>query len=281
MVLPLLLIMAVFTLYPYGYALWTSVRQVSPLLPPKFVGLENYVDVVTGSYFVGSVRNTLVFALLSVPATVLLGLVSALLLNQSFRGNALLRGVILLPWAIPTVVSGVIWKGVFADTWGALNAVLYTLGLISDYLRWLTTPRLAMFTVILAQVWTQFPMAAVLLLASMQSISDELYDAASIDGAGIWQRFRYVTLPAILPMLVIVTIYECLMALTAFDITYGLTGGGPGTATTFISYYTWAETFRMLSFGRGAALAVIIAVAALALILLLLRAMPDDALVEE
>jgi multiple sugar transport system permease protein len=133
----------------------------------------------------------------------------------------------------------------------------------------------------LAQVWTQFPMAAVLLLASMQAIPDELYDAAAIDGAGLGQRFHYVTLPAIRPMLIIVTIYECLMALTAFDITYGLTGGGPGTATTFISYYTWSETFRMLSFGRGAALAVIIAVAALALILLLLRAMPGDALVEE
>ena len=159
--------------------------------------------------------------------------------------------------------------------------MLYAGGLIDNYLRWLTTPGLAMFTVVVAQVWTQFPMAAILLLASMQSISNELYDSAAIDGAGKWGRFRYVTFPAILPMLLIVLIYECLVSLTAFDITYGLTGGGPGTATTFISYYTWAETFRMLSFGTGAALAVIIALAALGLIMLLLRAMPADALVEE
>lgn len=281
MVLPIVVIMAIFTLYPYAYSLWTSVRQVSPLLPPKFVGFDNYVNVLTGSYFAGTVRNTLVFALFSVPLTVAFGLAAALLLNQEFRGNTVLRAIVLLPWAIPTVISGVIWKGVFADTWGALNAVLYALGLIEDYLRWLTTPGLAMFTVVVAQVWTQFPMAAILLLASMQSIPNELYDSAAIDGAGRWGRFRWVTFPAILPMLIIVTIYECLVSLTAFDITYGLTGGGPGTATTFISYYTWAETFRMLSFGTGAALAVIIALAALGLILLLLRAMPADALVEE
>ena len=117
MVLPIVAIMAVFTLYPYGYSLWTSVRQVSPLLPPKFVGLDNYINVLTGSYFAGTVRNTLVFALLSVPLTVGLGLAAALLLNQEFRGNTFLRAIVLLPWAIPTVISGVIWKGVFADTW--------------------------------------------------------------------------------------------------------------------------------------------------------------------
>jgi ABC-type sugar transport system permease subunit len=281
MVAPTLLLVAIFTLYPYLYALRGSFMTLSPLLPPKFVGLLNYQQIVTSSYFIGTLKNTLIFSVIAVPTIVVLGIAVASLLDQKFSGDIALRAVLLLPWAIPTSISGVIWKGVFADSWGALNASLYKLGIISNYIEWLTTPGLAMLTVVLAQIWTQFPMAAVLTLAAMQAISDELYEAASIDGASVWQRFRYITLPGIRPMLVVVTLYEILVALTAFDITYGLTGGGPGTATTLISYFTWAETFKMLNFGRGAALSVVIALFSIVLILALLRAMPKDALIEE
>jgi multiple sugar transport system permease protein len=281
MIAPTLFIVALFTLYPYAYALWGSLRTLSPILPPKFVGLANYVQVIGSSYFIGTVKNTFIFSLVAVPGIVILGIAVATLVNQKFPGDIVLRGMLLLPWAIPTTISGVIWKGVFADSWGALNATLYNLGIISNYIEWLTTPRMAMGTVILTQVWTQFPMAAVLTLAAMQGISEELYEAAAIDGANAWQRFRYVTLPGIRAMLVIVTLYEILVALTAFDITYGLTGGGPGTATTLISYFTWAESFKMLNFGRGSALAVLIALTSIVLIFALLRAMPKGALVEE
>jgi ABC-type sugar transport system permease subunit len=281
MIMPTAILVGLFTFYPYFHAIWGSFQTLSPILPPKFVGLLNYSQVITSSYFAGTVRNTLVFAVIAVPIIVALGTAVASLINQKFRGGIALRAILLLPWAIPTAMSGVIWKGVFADSWGALNAVLYSLGIIPDYVEWLTTPTLAMLTVIIAHVWTQFPMAAVLILAAMQAISEELYDAAAIDGAGVWQRFRYVTIPNIKAMLIVVALYEILVALTAFDITYGLTGGGPGTATTLISYFTWAETFRMLNFGRGAALSVIIALVSIILILGLLRAMPKDALVEE
>ena len=281
MIMPTAILVGLFTFYPYFYAIWGSFQTLSPILPSKFVGLLNYSQVITSRYFAGTVRNTLVFAVFAVPIIVALGTAVASLINQKFRGGIALRAILLLPWAIPTAISGVIWKGVFADSWGALNAVLYSLGIIPDYVEWLTTPTLAMLTVIIAHVWTQFPMAAILILAAMQAISEELYDAAAIDGAGVWQRFRYVTIPNIKAMLIVVALYEILVALTAFDITYGLTGGGPGTATTLISYFTWAETFRMLNFGRGAALSVIIALVSIILILGLLRAMPKDALVEE
>jgi multiple sugar transport system permease protein len=281
MVAPTILLVGLFTVYPYIYALWGSLQTLSPILPAKFVGLLNYKQVITSSYFVGTVKNTFIFSLVAVPAIVVLGVAVASLVNQKFLGDIALRGILLLPWAIPTAISGVIWKGVFADSWGALNAGLYGSGVISNYIEWLTTPNLAMLTVIIAHVWTQFPMAAVLTLAAMQAIPDELYEAAAIDGAGTWQRFRYVTLPGIQAMLVVVSLYEILVALTAFDITYGLTGGGPGTATTLISYFTWAESFKMLNFGRGAALAVLIALVSIVLIFGLLRAMPKDALVEE
>ena len=281
MVAPTLLLVGIFTIYPYLYALRGSLMTLSPLLPPKFVGLLNYQQILSSSYFLGTVKNTFIFSLMAVPTIVILGVAVASLIDQKFPGDIVLRSVLLLPWAIPTTISGVIWKGVFADSWGALNASLYNLGIISDYINWLTTPGLAMLTVVTAQVWTQFPMAAVLTLAAMQAIPDELYESASIDGADVWQRFRYITLPGIQAMLVVVALYEILVALTAFDITYGLTGGGPGTATTLISYFTWAETFKMLNFGRGAALAVVIAIVSVIFIMGLLRAMPKDALIEE
>ncbi len=277
MVAPLLLVMAVFTLYPYGYALWISLQKMSPILPPAFVGLKNYEKVITSTYFFDSIRNTLVFTGLSVPIIVLLGVLSSSLLNQRFFGDFVLKAAILLPWTIPAAISGVIWKGVFSDSWGALNGVLYSLGVISRYIQWLTTPQLATMAVATAHIWMQFPMATVLTLAAMQAIPNELYEAAAIDGAGVLQRFFYITLPGVKVMLIIVVLYELLMGLTTFDLTYGLTGGGPGTSTMFISYFIWSEFFKMLSYGRGAALAVILALVSVVIILIILQLIPRDA----
>lgn len=276
-----LIVVGLFTLYPYAYALWASFQNLSPILPLSFAGVDNYVRVATSSYFAGSVRNTLIFTFASVPLILVLGVAVASLFTQRFWGDVLLKALILLPWAIPAAVSGVIWKSMFNDSWGPANAVPYVLGLIPKYINWLTTAPLAMSVVILAQVWTQFPMATVLVLASMQAIPQELYDAAAIDGAGIWKRFTTVTFPGIKAILVIVALYEILMGLTSFDLIYGLTGGGPGTATTVISYFGWSETFKMLSFGRGAALSVILALTSLVLIFAILRLLPKDAFLEE
>jgi multiple sugar transport system permease protein len=135
--------------------------------------------------------------------------------------------------------------------------------------------------VVIVFVWAQLPLATIFLLASLQAIPGELYDAAATDGAGALARFRSVTLPGIRAMLVIVALFEALMAITTFDIVYSLTQGGPGTATTLLSYFTWAESFRKLDFGAGAALAIIIALASLVVIVVLMRAMPKGALVDE
>ena len=276
MIAPALLLIVFLSLYPYLYALWSSFRIVSPLLPPKFAGLKNYRAVITSIYFIRAVRNTLIFTSISVPITVALGLIAASLLNRRFFGDVVLKALILLPWAIPPAISGVIWRGIFADSWGALNASLYMLGIIPKYIKWLTTPGLAMLTVMIAHIWTQFPMATVLTLAAMQAIPEELYEAAAIDGAGPYQRFLHVTLPNIKAMLAIVTLYEILVSLTAFDITYALTGGGPGTSTTLISYFIWSETFKMLNFGNGAALAILLALTSLLFILGILRLVPAE-----
>jgi len=279
MIAPAVLLVAAFTLYPYIYALWSSIRVVSPLLPPAFAGLKNYKAVITSIYFLRAVKRTLIFTAASVPITVLLGLLTASLLNRPFFGDVALKALVLLPWAIPISISGVVWRGFFNDGWGALNALLYMAGIIPKYIGWLTTPSLATLVVITVQVWTQFPFATVLILAAMQAIPEELYEAAAIDGAGLLQRFSHITLPSIRAMLVIVIIFETLMGLTTFDLTYALTGGGPGTATTLISYFTWAESFKMLNFGNGSALAVILAVVSLVMILAILQFIPKGALV--
>lgn len=276
-----LLIVALFTLYPVGYALVGSLYTLSPILPRAFAGLTNYRLIFGSPYFGFALRTTVSFALATVPATVLLGLLVAVLLNRPFRGATLVKVAILLPWAIPAATGGVMWKGVFADSWGALNAVLLELGVIRDYVAWLTTPRLAFLATAIAAVWTQFPLATVLLLAAMQAIPDELYEAAALDGAGGLRVFAAVTLPHIQAMLVVVALFEILLALTAFDLIFALTGGGPGTATTVLSYFIWAESFKMLSFGTGLALATIIAGLSVILIVALLRLMPRDALLGE
>ena len=279
MIAPAVLLVVAFTFYPYIYALWSSIRVVSPLLPPAFAGLKNYKAVITSIYFLRAVRNTLIFTAASVPITVLLGLLTASLLNRRFFGDVALKALVLLPWAIPISISGVVWRGFFNGGWGALNALLYMAGIIPKYIGWLTTPSLATLVVITVQVWTQFPFATVLILAAMQAIPEELYEAAAIDGAGLLQRFSYITLPGIRAMLVIVVIFETLMGLTTFDLTYALTGGGPGTATVFIGYFTWAESFKMLNFWNGSALAVILAVVSLIMILAILQFIPKGALI--
>jgi ABC-type sugar transport system permease subunit len=281
MAAPVILLVAIFTIYPVGRALYQSTRIESPIFPSRFVGLQNYRDVLGGMFFAEAVWNTVRFAAVTVPLVVVLGVLTALLLNETFVGNALLRVGMLLPWALPATVAGLIWKWVFLDSWGALNAGLYSVGIIDNYIPWLTTPGLAQMAVVVVFIWTQLPLAAIFLLAALQAIPNELYDAAAVDGAGIANRFRMVTLPGIRPMLVIVALYETLMAFTNFDIVYSLTQGGPGTTTTMVTYFTWVESFKKLDFGAGSALAVIIALASLVVILILIRAIPKGALVEE
>jgi len=281
MAAPVLLLVALFTLYPVGRALYQSLRIESPIFRPRFVGLQNYRDVLSGLYFKDAAATTLWFTAATVPLLVVLGIMVALLLNESFVGNAVLRVGMLLPWALPATVTGLIWKWIFLDSWGALNAGLYSVGLIDQYIPWLTTPELARLAVIVVFIWAQLPLVAIFLLAALQAVPHDLYDSAAVDGAGVMQRFWQVTLPGVRPMLVIVALYEVLMAITNFDIVYSLTQGGPGTATTVVTYFTWAESFKKLDFGKGSALAVLIALGSLVVILVLVRAIPRGALVEE
>src|SRR5918997_2929065 len=203
LVAPAVLLVAAFTLYPFAHALYTSTQLSSPIIEARFVGLQNYHDVITSSYFLDAAKTTALFTAVSVPVLVVLGVLVALLLNESFFGNTFLRAGMLLPWAIPAAAAGVIWKWVFLDDSGALNVSLYSLGVIQDYIPWLTTPELARMAVVIVFIWTQLPLVSILLLAALQAVSKDLYDAAAVDGASALGRFRYITLPGIRPMMVI------------------------------------------------------------------------------
>jgi multiple sugar transport system permease protein len=190
----------------------------------------------------------------------ILGVLVALLLDQSFPGRGLLRTLILLPWAIPPVVNGLMWQWIYDSKIGALNGLLTTIGAIKEYRGWLSEPLSALVALVSADVWNTLPLAVILLLAALQRIPAELYEAARMDGAGRLQTFRYVTFPWIAQVLLVVLILQTLAAIRAFDIIYVLTGGGPGTATTTLTWQTYLTTFDSLDFGRGNAYAYTVSV---------------------
>ncbi len=280
--LPVLVFVIVFTVYPFAYAVYNSLFQILLVLPTTpFVGIKNYIDVVSSPYFLEALGNTLTFTLISAPITIIIALGVARLLLTRFVGRGVIRAVVLLPWAIPGSVSGILWLWIFHGQFGVLNMVLWKLGIIESYIPWLTEPNLARFAVIVAHVWTQIPFAGVLLMAALTTINQELYEAAEVDGAGPFRRLIHVTIPQIKGMLMVAFIYELIIGITTYDVVYSMTGGGPGGATTLLSYYIWAESFKMLHFGRGAALGVIMALLTLALIMAILKAIPNEIMVKD
>jgi multiple sugar transport system permease protein len=272
-VTPVVVLVALFTLFPLLYALLTSLQRVVLTQPESspFVGLENYADVLGEAAFANAARNTLWFAVVSVPLVTTVGLAVALLLNQRIKGFGILRVLVLLPWSIPLVSAGIIWRLLLHGNFGALNGALLQLGIIDSYASWLSSPKLAMWSVIVVHVWREFPLPAILFLAGLQTIPSDVIDAAKVDGAGAWSRFRHVVLPLLKGPLLIVLVYETMIAIAVFDLVYVLTGGGPGSATTLISWFAYAVSFKFLNLGQGAALSFLISAAILVLIVAYIR----------
>jgi ABC-type sugar transport system permease subunit len=270
---PALLVIVLLAAYPIGYSAWLSLHKYSLKRPRifDFVGLANYRDIIASDEFWSALWITLAFTALAVAIVVVLGLAIALLLNRSFPGRDIVRTLILLPWAIPPVVNGLMWQWIYDAKVGALNGLLFSLGLIGEYRGWLSDPTSALLALVSADVWNAIPLAVVLLLAALQRIPLELYDAARVDGGGALQLFRYVTFPWLAQPLLIVLILQTLAAIRAFDVIYVLTAGGPGTATTTLTWKTYLVTFDSLDFGMGNAYAYTISLITLALALIYFR----------
>ena len=274
-----MLVVAVFTVYPLLYSVYLSVHEnvLTRPLDNDFVGLQNFREVVGGYYFWRSLWSTAVFAVMAVAAVTLYGLGVALLLNQpGVLGSTLLKVVVLLPWAIPSVISGIIWRWIFDGDYGVLNGLLLATGVVERYVPWMSQPFTARLCMVIAHVWKQGPLAAVFLLAALQIIPAELYDAVRMDGAGRWNAFRFVTVPYLKATLALVLIYETIVAVATFDLVYVMTGGGPADATAIIGWYAYTEIFRFLNLGHGAALAIILGVLLLGLVMIYLRLLRSE-----
>lgn len=275
LVAPAFLIMAVVTLYPLFGSFMISLRQWDLMQPEAgrpFIGLDNYRWILSDPLFWDSVEVTAIFVILAVSLEIVLGLGIALMLNRPFHGRTAVRLIALLPWAIPAVVNGIMWKWILNPSYGALNGLLYQLGIIDQYIVWLGSPRSALLMVVLADVWKETSFIMLLFLAALQTVPHDLYEAATVDGAGKVQQFWNVTIPLIRPTLFVAIALRTIWALKSFDLIYTLTAGGPSNGTAVIGYYTYLKSFVALQLGRGSAAAYLMTVAVLLVVYFYQRA---------
>ena len=257
MLAPSLAVIALVAAYPICYAVWLSLNEYSVITPglSRFVGLDNYIDALGSSQFWEAMKTTVLFTVISVGLELVIGLGMALVMHQAFRGRALLRAVVLVPWAILTVVTAITWRTIFEPELGFVNTMLSALSLPGGDVVWLGEEGYALAAMILADVWKTAPFMALLILAGLQGIPDELHDAAKVDGANAWQRFRGVTLPLLVPAITVALIFRTLDALRVFDLPYVLTKGANGTET--LSLVAQRELVTNRNTGLGSALAVL------------------------
>ncbi len=239
LLLPTLVLLALFIAYPFVEGVRLSVTNTKVGVPGKFVGLQNFEEIWSDSIFHVAVWNTCFYTAVATVFKLALGLWLALLLNRHFKGKALARAFILLPFIIPTVLSTLAWKWMFDPTFSVLNWLLFKVGLIQERINWLGDPNLALISVIVVNVWRGVPFYAISLLAGLQTISPELHEAAAIDGARAWQRFWHVTWPLLLPVTLVIVLFSVIQTFADFQLVYVLTGGGPANATHLFATYAY------------------------------------------
>lgn len=256
---PMIAIMVLVTAFPLLNTLWLAFTDASLTGQGyvwQWVGLENFADILDDSDFRAAVGRTAYFTVLSVSAEVVLGVLVALLLNQEFKGRAVVRALLILPWALPTIVNAVMWRLIYNPEYGSLNALLTQVGLLDAYRSWLGDPATAMNMVILADIWKNYPLIALIALAGLQTVPKDLYEAAIMDGANAWTRFWKITLPGIMGSLSVAMVLRAIEAFKVFDIFYVMTRGGPADSTKTVSFFVYQESFTYLRAGSGAAYAL-------------------------
>lgn len=221
---------------------------------------QNYLYLFSDSEFWHSLFNTVIFVLISVSGDLILGLSIALLLNQSFRGNHFFRVLLLLPWMIPSVVTGVNWRWMYNPVSGIINYVLQRLGIIDQAVSWLSSPSTALLSLCVANIWRGFPYVMLVMLVGLQSISPDIYEAGEIDGVNVWQRFFYLTLPNLKKSIIIVSALTTIWEFRQLDLIMTMTGGGPGTLTDVLVTTVYKQYFQFFHFEYASAIAVVMSV---------------------
>jgi len=265
-------------LYPLLRTLWTSLFDVNSPFPGHypFVGLGNYRRTLANPDFWAAVRRTSYFTVVSTFLELGFGLLLGLLMNVRFKGRWILRSIVILPWALPTIVNGTMWRWIYNPEYGALNALLTQVHILPHYRSWLGSPFLALNMVIVADVWKNTPLAAFLILAGLQTIPRELFEAARVDGAGPIRSFVNITLPLLTSTILVILVVRTIEAFKVFDIIYVMTRGGPANGTQTVAYYAYLQAFSNQLFGYGAALAYLIALFILGFAVIYIRLLRQE-----
>lgn len=270
---PALLVYCLFAVYPMLDVLWLSFMKWNGLTATKqFVGIDNYVEVFTRDpVFWTAVRNTVLWTVLSVAFPPAIGFGLALALNQNIPGRSPLRALFYMPVIIAPIAVATMWRWMYDPFFGLFNATLTVLGLQGLIQDWLGDQNVALYAMFVAYVWQTVGFSLVLFLAGLQNVSQTLVEASRIDGAGRFQVFRYVTLPALRPSITIVLILSIINSLKAFDIVYGMTGGGPAQSTQMLALWAFTQAMQLGDFGRGAAISVVLLAITIAIVIPYLR----------
>ena len=273
LILPSLILILGITLQPILTTFILSFFETSQgqILPTRFVGVSHYFSFIQDPIFWATIKRTLYFTFVSVGLEVLLGLGIAQLINSHPPGWKFLRTSLIIPWAVPTIVNGFMWRWIYNADYGALNGLLLQLGVIKRYVPWLIDPQRAMNLVILADIWHTIPFVALILQAALATIPEELEEAAAVDGATAWQRFVRIRLPLLRPAILVALVIRSVEAFRVFDIIYVITNGGPAFGTVTISFLTYLETFSYGHIGNGSALSFLISLFTLGLAYVYIR----------
>jgi multiple sugar transport system permease protein len=273
LVIPSLLVIMGVTLWPITYTFILSFFKAPTGLNQvrTFVGLGNYAEMVKDQIFWATIGRTMYFTVVSVGVELILGLAVAQLIHSHPIGWRFLRFSLIIPWAVPTIVNGAMWRWIYSADFGALNGMLMQLGLIKHYIPWLTLPNMAMNLVILADVWHMMPFVALILQAALATIPEELDEAAAVDGASAWHRFWQIRLPLLRPAILIALIARTVDAFRVFDIVYIITSAGPANKTLTITYLTYLNSFPFGKQGIGAALSFLISIFTIIMALIFIR----------
>src|SRR6266702_760002 len=256
LLVPTLVLLGMFIAYPFVRGILLSVTNSRVGGPGEFVGLANFYKIFNDGIFRTSVYHTFLYTGVTTVFKLALGLWLAMLLTRNFRGKAFTRAFILLPFIIPTVLSTSAWKWMFDPTFSVLNWALFHVGIIHTRINWLGDPTLAMVSVIIVNVWRGVPFYAISLLAGLQTISPELHEAAAIDGARAWNRFRHVTWPLLLPVTLVIVLFSVIQTFADFQLVYVLTGGGPANATQLFATYAYQIGVGTGLLSEGAAISL-------------------------
>ncbi|MGH0053866.1 MAG: carbohydrate ABC transporter permease [Sphaerochaetaceae bacterium] len=272
---PSVLFIFLFIVYPIVYSAVLALSKITfsaGVLTTEFSGFANFTKILGQSLFWEALKNTLFFTILRVASTFLIGIIVALVVSHAKGFIAkLLKTFFLVPWALSNVVNGLMWQWMYNSQYGIANEILLQFGLIDAYVPWLNQPSTALLAIIFADTWKSVPFVSLMFLAALQNVSQDMYDAAEVDGANVFQRFFYVTIPAIRPIIMITLIIQTMWAFKAFDLIWVLTQGGPLNSTTTLAVMSYRESFHYLRLGTGAAMSYMLTFLSVLFILLYLK----------